>query len=49
MALIFIVGRKKGPYFFDGLTSSVSIKHLHSKLFTTDIKKNSGLFKNATV
>lgn len=49
-ALIFIEGRKKrGPCFFNGLTSSDSIKHLHSKLFTTEIQKNSGLYKNTTV
>lgn len=50
MALVFIEGRKeKGPCFFDGLTSSDSIKHLYSKLFTTEIKKNSGLYKNTIV
>lgn len=50
MALVFIEGRKeKGSCFFDGLTSSDSIKHLYSKLFTTEIKKNSGLYKNTIV
>lgn len=40
---------KKGAGFFYGPTSSDSIKYLHRKFFITEINKNSGLDKNATV
>lgn len=33
--------KKRGPCFFDGLISSDSVKHLHSKLFTTELKRKS--------